>query len=116
VATAYTVPDCPTDPEAAALDLIVRLPAQLLHTDALTAVLQDYAGLLHAEGAVAGMSWHDAKHAVTAIMVDALTRDDAAQFLLKRAERALDRSDDMAWDDPAAMARALTIAATVLRV
>jgi hypothetical protein len=30
--TAYTVPDNPTDPEAAALELIVRLPADILHT------------------------------------------------------------------------------------
>ena len=29
-ATTYTVPDDPPDPEAAALDLIVRLPSDLL--------------------------------------------------------------------------------------
>jgi hypothetical protein len=39
--SAYTVPDKPTDPEAAALELIVRLPADILHTAAFTTVLQE---------------------------------------------------------------------------
>jgi hypothetical protein len=39
----------------------VRLPADILQTDAITAVLQDYCGVLHAEGAFAGLSWDDAK-------------------------------------------------------
>ena len=30
------------------------------------------AAMLDAEGAFAGMGWHDAKHAATAIMLDAL--------------------------------------------
>ena len=30
----YTVPDSPADPEAAALELIVRLPGDTMHTDA----------------------------------------------------------------------------------
>jgi hypothetical protein len=47
---AYTVSDSPADVEAAALDLIVRLPGHIMHTDALTEVLQDYCGVLHAEG------------------------------------------------------------------
>ena len=29
--TIYTVPDNPADPEAAALELIVRLPGQIMH-------------------------------------------------------------------------------------
>jgi hypothetical protein len=49
--TTYTVPDNPADVEAAALELIVRLPADILHTGALTVVLQEYAGTLHAGGA-----------------------------------------------------------------
>jgi hypothetical protein len=44
--TGYTVPDDPADPEAAALDLIVRVPADVLETDAFTIALQDYCGLL----------------------------------------------------------------------
>jgi hypothetical protein len=31
--TTYTVPDNPADPEAAALEVIVRMPALVLHTD-----------------------------------------------------------------------------------
>ncbi|HXO50620.1 MAG TPA: hypothetical protein VN888_06240 [Mycobacterium sp.] len=38
--TTYTVPDNPTDPEAAALELIVRLPEDILHTAALRPVLR----------------------------------------------------------------------------
>jgi len=76
--------------------------------------LQDFASLLHAESCFAGLSWHDARHAATAIVVDAINRDDAAEFLLGRADRARDGSDGMPWDARAAMARALTIGATVL--
>ena len=47
---AYTVSDSPADVEAAALDLIVRLPGHIIHTDALAEVLQDYCGALRAEG------------------------------------------------------------------
>jgi hypothetical protein len=32
----YTVPENPADPEDAALELIVRLPANLLHDDVAT--------------------------------------------------------------------------------
>jgi hypothetical protein len=48
-------------PESAALELIVQLPAQLLATNAFTAVLQDFCGLLHAERAFTGLSWNDAR-------------------------------------------------------
>ena len=34
----------------------MRLPADILHTDAMTAALQDFCGVLHAEGAFAGLS------------------------------------------------------------
>jgi hypothetical protein len=53
-ATPYTLPDNPIDPEAAALELIVRFPEMILHTDAFRSVLQDYAGALDAESAFAG--------------------------------------------------------------
>jgi hypothetical protein len=59
--TTYTVPARPADPEAAALELIVRLPREILRTNAFTATLQDYCGVLHAEGAFASLSWPDAK-------------------------------------------------------
>jgi hypothetical protein len=37
---AYTVSGSPADVEAAALDLIVRLPGHIIHTDALAEVLR----------------------------------------------------------------------------
>jgi len=60
------------------------------------------------------MSWHDAKHAATAIIFDATSRDDGAAFLRQRANRVRAGTDGITWDDPAKMARALTTAATVL--
>ena len=108
-----TVPDNPADPEAAALELIVRVPTDVLgHDSPPRDVLQDFASLLHVEGCFAGLSWHDARHAATAIVVE--KRDDAAEFLRGRAARACDGSDNMEWDDREAMARALTIAADIL--
>ncbi len=111
----YAVPDDPADPEAAALELSVMVPTEVLgHDSPPRDALQDLASLLHAEGALAGLSWHDARHAATAIMYDAINCDDAARSLLRRAERVRDGSDNMAWDDRAAMVRALTIGAQVL--
>jgi hypothetical protein len=85
----YPMPSAPSDPEAAALELIVRLPGQIMHTDALTEVLQDYCGMLHAEGAFAGLSWDDAKNVVAAVSFDVTTRDDAADFIRNRARNVL---------------------------
>jgi hypothetical protein len=111
----YTTPDHPADPEAAALELIVRLPIDVLgHDSPSREALQEFTALLSAEGAFAGMSWHDAKHAAAAIVFDATSRDDGAAFLRQRASRVRAGTDGMTWDDPALMARALTTAATVL--
>ena len=45
----YTVPDHPADPEAAALELIVQIPADVLgHNSPPRDALQDFASLLHA--------------------------------------------------------------------
>ncbi|MDT5366248.1 MAG: hypothetical protein QOC62_679 [Mycobacterium sp.] len=112
--TIYTVPDNPADPEAAALELIVRLPGQIMHTDALTEVLQDYCGALHAEGAFTGLSWEDAKQIAAAVSFDAVTRDDAADFIRNRARNVLAGTDNMPWENREGAARAFNIAATVL--
>jgi hypothetical protein len=113
--TAYDIPDNPTDPEAAALDLIVRVPADMLGHDWPTRdTLQELAAILQAEGAFTGLSWHDAKHAAVAIIADAINRDDAVQFLLQRAQWASDGSDRMVWDDREAMARAFAVGAKVI--
>ncbi|MBV8786441.1 MAG: hypothetical protein JOZ00_07105 [Mycobacterium sp.] len=111
----YEVPDNPADPEAAALELIVRVPTDVLgHESPGRETLQEFAGLLSAEGVFAGMSWHDAKHAAMAIMFDAINRDDAAEFLRWRADRVRVDADGKAWDDSGAMIRAFTAAAATL--
>jgi hypothetical protein len=118
---AYTVPDTPTDPEAAALELIVRLPASLSSrlaaaTEAigLTEILQDYCSVLDAEGAFAGLAWADAKPIAVAVCFDICNRDDAADFIRNRARNVLAGTDNMDWQDRDRAARALNIAATVL--
>jgi hypothetical protein len=112
----YTVPTAPTDPEAAALELIVRMPGQLPHPEFphLLADVMDYVGVLHAEGAFAGLSWADAKNIAAAVAFDVVTRDDAADFLRNRARNVLAGTDNMDWRDRDGAARALNIAATVL--
>jgi hypothetical protein len=113
----YIVPDNPPGPEAAALELIVRLPIDLLgHDGPNRQALQEFAAFLSAEGTFAGMSWHDAKHAAAAIMFDATNRDDAAGFLCRRADRVRAGTDGITWDDRDAMSRALTTAALVLGI
>jgi hypothetical protein len=110
----YTVPDSPADPEAAALELIVRLPADILHTGAFRDVLQDYCSVSDAEGAFAGLSWADAKNIAAAVSFDVVTRYDAADFIRNRARNVLADTDNMDWQNREAAARALNIAATVL--
>jgi len=62
--TAYGVPDDPSDPETATLELIVRIPAEVLRHDSPPRdALQHFASLLNAEGCFAGMAWADARHA-----------------------------------------------------
>ncbi len=57
------------------ISLIVPVPTEILgHDSPPRDGLQDFASLLHAEGAFTGLTWHDAKHAATAIMFDAINR------------------------------------------
>jgi hypothetical protein len=112
--TTYTVPDSPADPEAAALELIVRLPAEILHSEGFTPTLQDYCAPLQAEGAFAGLSWPDAKAVAAAVAFDCTSREDAEAFIRRGARNVLGRRDGMEWDDRDGAARALNIAATVL--
>jgi hypothetical protein len=109
----YTVPDSPADPEAAALELIVRLPKEILHRDDFMPVLQEYCSLLDAEGCFAGLSWSDAKNIAAAVSFDLISRDDAQEFIAQRARNVLG-ADGMMWDDRDGAARALNTAATVL--
>jgi hypothetical protein len=132
-------PDAPADPEAAALDLIVRLPIDLLAAEGLRSVLQDYAGVLHCEGVFAGMAWADASRAAAAVVMDvrrrclrddltswsadqevrnrnAPLRDDAGDFLRDRARSAAAGTDNVAWHDRTSVARALNTAATAFEL
>jgi hypothetical protein len=119
--TTYAVPDNPTDPEDAALELIVRMPTSIsgrlteaAYVSGLTEILQDYCSVLDAEGAFVGLSWLDAKPIAAAICFDVCNRDDAADFMRMRASKILGGTDSMPWDNREGAARALNIAATVL--
>lgn len=109
------IPDSPA--EAAALDMMVRVPMETLGLDAadmdlLLLALQELTALLHAEGAFTGLSWHDAERAAGAITMDfCLRKMGAAESLRSRVAAVTDGSW---WDSPEGAARALTIAADLL--
>ncbi len=63
----YEVPDNPADVEAAALDLLAHMPGEVFNApDAMTAVLQEFCGMLQLEGRFAGLTWDDAKNVAAA--------------------------------------------------
>jgi hypothetical protein len=66
-----TIGTPPADPETAALDLLVGAAETATGTTAFRAVLQDLAGALHAEGALAGLAWGDARLVAAAVSFDA---------------------------------------------
>lgn len=115
---AYVVPEDPADPEAAAYELIVRFPTEILAEPGrllhpLIEVLQDYTGMLSARDAMAGLVWADAKQIAVAIAFDLCQRDDPGGFLRLRARNAESGADNMAWHNRARAARAMQIAAEV---
>lgn len=116
--SSITASDSPTDPAAAALDMILRVPLEFFDEGdpgPLTAVLQDYCGLLDAEGIFDGLPWHDAKYIAAAVGFDVCARgDDAADSLRSRATRALCGTDGMTWADKTAAARAFNVSARML--
>jgi hypothetical protein len=112
--TSYVAPSDPADPEIAALELIVRLGAEITRTESFTALLRDYSSALHLEGALAGLAWCDAKNVAAAIVLDITQCDDPAACIGRRARMLLEGTDKIAWSDREASGRALSIAATVL--
>ena len=75
----------PADPESAALDLLVDAAAAATGSTAFRDVLQDLAGALHAEGALAGLAWADARLVAAAVSFDACTAADPVGSLRGRA-------------------------------
>lgn len=101
--------------EAAALDLIVRVPMETLDVadkDLLLLALQELTALLHAESVFTGLSAHDAERAASAVAFDfCLRKMGAAEALRARAAAALEGQQ---WESPEDAARALTATANLL--
>ncbi len=105
----------PADPESAALDLIVQA-AEAIGSIELRAVLENLAGALQVEGALAGLLWDDARLAAVAIAYDALTDDDPVGWLRIRAGSMRAGYWDRHCASPESIAQALDVAAAVLDV
>jgi hypothetical protein len=110
-----TISTPPADPESAALDLIVDAAEAATGGTAFRAVLQDLAGALHAEGALAGLAWADARLVAAAVSLDACTAADPVGSLRRRAA-VVRAGRGPRCVDPAGIAGALDVAATVLDV
>lgn len=111
--TATSTP--PADPESAALDLLVQAVEDATGSTAFRVVLQDIAGALHAEGALAGLAWGDARLVAAAVSFDVCTAADPVGSLRRRAA-AVRAGRGPLCVDPAGIAQALNVAATVLDV
>ncbi|OBA60926.1 amino acid aminotransferase [Mycobacterium sp. 1100029.7] len=109
--TATSTP--PADPESAALDLLVRSAETATGSTAFRAVLQDLAGALHVEGAFAGLVWVDARLVAAAVSFDVCTATDPVESLHRRAA-AVRAGRGPRCVNPAGIAQALDVAATVL--
>jgi hypothetical protein len=81
--TAISTP--PADPESAALELLVQAAEAAIGSTAFRAVLQDVADLLHAEGALTGLAWVDARLVAAAVSFDACAASDPVGSLRRRA-------------------------------
>lgn len=115
--TAVASPPKPADIERAALDLLVRAPELATGRTELREVLQDLAGALQLAGALAGLSWDDARMVVASIAFDAVMVDDPVGSLRHRANAV----EDGWWgsgflDDQAGVAHAIRTAADVIEM
>lgn len=105
----------PADPESAALDLLVQAAEAATGSTVFRAVLQDLAGALHAEGALASLAWVDARLVAAAVSFDACTAADPAGSLRRRTA-AVRAGRGPRCVDPAGVAQALDVAAKVLEL
>ncbi|MCF6386528.1 amino acid aminotransferase [Mycobacterium sp. MBM] len=110
----YAVPDSPADPVSAALELIVRVPADLLGVEHLRAALQELTLMLDAADAFVGLTWLDARQVAAAVAYDACSGQDAAVSMRRRAVNVRSDSGRTVWDNPVRAAAALDIAAEVM--
>lgn len=110
--TTYTPPIDPADPEAAALNLIVEAAETATGSTAFRPILQELAGLLQVEGALAGLTWHDAKLTAAAIAFDVVMSPRPARSLRTRADCVIDGWPSTT--DQASVARALNTAAALV--
>jgi hypothetical protein len=105
----------PADPESAALALLVAAAETATGSTAFRAVLQDLAGALDAEGALASLAWVDARLVAAAVSFDACTAADPVGSLRRRAA-AVRAGRGPRCVDTAGVAEALGVAATVLEL
>lgn len=110
---AITVDTLPTDPEHAALELLVDAAETATGTTAFRAVLQDLAGLLHVDGALAVLVWVDARLVAGTVSFDVCTAADPVGSLRRRAV-AVRAGRGPRCIDPAGVAQALDVAASLL--
>ena len=110
-----TTSAAPADPESAGLELLVQAAEDATGSSAFRAVLQDLAGLLHAEGALTGLGWVDARLVAAALSFDVCTAADPIASLRGRAA-AVRAGRGPRCVNPAGVAQALDVAATVLDV
>lgn len=110
-----TIDTPPANPESAALDLLVQAAEDATGSTAYRAVLQDLAGLLHAEGTLAGLAWPDARLVAAVVSFDVCTAADPVGSLRGRAAvvRAVRGPRCV---NPAGIAQSLDVAATVLDI
>lgn len=108
-----TTSTAPADPEFAALDLLVQAAEAATGSTAFRAVLQDLAGVLHAEGALAGLAWADARLVTAAVSFDTCTAADPVGSLRRRAAAVRSGRGPRCFD-AAGIAQALDVAATLL--
>lgn len=111
----YAVPDNPVDPVSAAMELIVRVPADLLGCGHLRAALQELTLMLDTAEAFTGLTWLDAKQVAAAVAYDVCSGEDPAACLSRRARNVRSGNSGTLWNHPQRAAEALDTAAEVMR-
>jgi hypothetical protein len=110
-----TISTPPANPESAALDFLVQAAEAATGGTAFRGVLQDLAGLLHAEGALSGLAWEDARLVAGTVSFDACAAADPVGSLRRHAA-AVRAGRGPRCVDPAGIAQALDVAANVLEL